>query len=562
MTGNPMFDAFISRRGYDHDFLKKLSVCCDELMLNEEGMADELHHIHDSMRRIVILPDFDMDGICAGTVLFAGLCELGFNVSLFRPDSKDGYGFTPAVIDRLMAQFPDAAALLTCDTGVTCFEGVKRAKEYGLKVLITDHHRSEDVLPAADIIVDPMQNDDTYPDGGICGAAVAWKVLMTYTKKYIPIQQHEQIKRLKVFAGIGTISDSMPMVHENRDYVKMVITFCQLLRQECFQNSLRGSLQYQRAFHGLSLVINMLEKQNKIRRDGDINEELFGFYVAPMFNSVKRMDGDIEEAFNVFFGNCPNASLEILCDLNEKRKETVSGYMEKLQKSEQPLAPYIWITDAPAGIKGLLATKMMEITGGMPTLVLGFNDDGSLSGSGRSPQQIAALDLLKSSGFEANGHQNAFGFHLENAEYLADLYTLLNDAVSDALQAGLFDVEYVPDVTLSTFDSNADVRVDIFMIRDYMDKIARLAPFGPGFEKPTQRMTFRRSDVSFQALGKEGQHVKMHFVNGLDVICWNQPELLKAENENSVIQVDGDFSINEFRGRSTVQFCGAAQVLQ
>ena len=169
-----LIEKTFENRGYSDEFLLSIEAGSQNPMKDADRLCAKLNEIRKQNLRITMLSDFDMDGICAGVIGYAGLAGLGFNVSLFIPDPTDGYGFTPRTIGKLMAAYPDTQAILTGDVGVTCFDGVSAARSFGVRMLVTDHHNPEYeehdegvavLLPSAEAVVDPMRLDDGYEHG-------------------------------------------------------------------------------------------------------------------------------------------------------------------------------------------------------------------------------------------------------------------------------------------------------------------------------------------------------------------------------------------------------------
>ena len=561
-TKNRLVAAFLERRGYTSAMLAELNDDSHAHLLDIHTLASELKMIHDTGKLLVILPDFDMDGICSGTEGFAGFTELGFRVALFRPDPAEGYGFDAKVIDRLLAEFPDAYAIITCDTGITCYDGVVEARSHGVRVFVTDHHVQErnGASIGADVVVDPNRVDETYANKGICGAHVLWQVLQYYADVFAAPFEQSQIRRLRVFAGIGTISDSMPLVRENRQLVRDACSICRLLVEPFFVDNMVGSKAYLRAFHGLHVVLNLFFEAGKLSGPDDIDEEFFGYYLAPMFNAAKRMNGDMNSVFGVFFGNDPESCAEDLYQLNELRKAKVDQYFREMCESDQPYAPYVFVSEASSGILGLLATKMMNQTG-VPTMVVAKRGNG-YHGSGRTPAWYPAITLLSPEGFYIAGHENAFGIGVTDGRELKSLCAFLKKSSEDIMATLPASVEMAePDILLSTFDEKADSGINIPLFAEYIHDIKELAPFGPGFEKPSVLFTFHPSDGEWATMGSMKQHLKISFPYGFEVLCWNQAGRAEELRRADVIGVTGSLGVSEFRGRRTVNFTGDAGVI-
>ena len=263
MLDNMLVERRFANRGYPADYLTKISNPEHKVLANTDVFVNRLHELHESQDLVVVLSDFDMDGISAGTEGFAGLSELGFNVALFLPNPKEGYGFSPETIMKLWQQYPKVKAIITCDVGITCFEGVETAKNLGIDVLLTDHHSMDDSgkLPdGAYCIVNPKCEDAEtgYVHSDICGAYVLYQLLESYAIKYCSRQVVEQIRRLRVFAGLGTVSDGMPLLYENRQLVMDAISIAKLVYafgSDFVVNHMFGSDIYPRAFRGLHLVL-------------------------------------------------------------------------------------------------------------------------------------------------------------------------------------------------------------------------------------------------------------------------------------------------------------------
>lgn len=552
---NRLIKAWFDNRGYDYDYMFKINDASHDNLKDIDTMCAELHQIHDTGAHIVILPDFDMDGIMSGVVGYAGMAELGFNVSLFRPDPSEGYGFFPDTIHRLVDEFSDVKAIITCDTGITCYDGVATAQQLGIKVLVTDHHVQEkDKNLGADIIVDPNRADETYKNGGICGAHVFWQVLSYYSHKYGTVNNVEQIDRLRVFAGIGTISDLMPLVYENRDLVRDSISICRLVwdnGNKFFIRNLTGSSVYVRAFYGLFTALQVFADNGKLKDVDSIDEEFFGYYLAPTFNSVKRMGGDMNTAFGVFFGNDPDVDANELYKLNEERKQIVAKYYADMMNSNQPYAPYVYISDAPGGILGLLATKVITAKG-LPVMVLREDDDGHYTGSGRSPEWYRAIDIIAGNGFYIAGHQGAFGAGVSSYSELKRLHDFMK-STSEKIYASLDKVEDKPDIIISTY-GDGTCGLDIPMILQFVNELKEYAPFGRGFEPPEIAFDFSPDNAEWITMGGLKQHVKGKFMFGFNLIIWNGVDKLMAIKSANKIRCYGRLSVNEFAGSKSVDF--------
>jgi Single-stranded DNA-specific exonuclease len=538
------WDDYVKYEQYDHKPLKDSDILCAEL-----------HKIHDEGKHLVIIPDFDMDGISAGTLGFAGFSELGFHVSLYVPKPNEGYGFTRKDIDAVLDLDRDVDVIITCDVGIGCLDAIQYATDLGIEVLVTDHHIQQEVS-AAKIVVDPLRLDEKYEHTGICGAYVLYQILEQYASLYDKMALR-RIERLCVFAGIGTVSDSMPVLYENRKLLRDAIAVLRLCRNRELLQYMEGCAAYRSVFMGLAECLQIHFNTGKLVNDNDIDEMFFGFYLAPMFNSIKRMDGDLNRAFAVFFGDNQYADVEYLYDLNQERKAVVAKYLDATLAAQQDFAPFIYVTDAPGGICGLLAQQIM-LTTGMPALVVHQNDDLSYSGSGRSPAWYPFIDRMKGKIWAA-GHNPAFGTAFKNDAEMVLAFALLSEdvkSVYDTLPPEIFEVKY--DFVIST-DKTGDIGIDVIEFMAYLEEINQFKPFGVGFEAP--KILFRY-DASYiteaKVMGKLKNHLKLTFFNHFDLILWNQADKEADLTSPGMHEVTGNLNKNSWNGVVSVNFIGDA----
>lgn len=146
-TGLKLFNLVRQRMGWTDEYLKEVNDPTHPLLQDIDTMCAALEYLRVNDMPLVVVPDFDTDGICAGTILYAGLSELGLDVRLHVPDYHLGHEIQPQVIDRVMRAFPDAKAVITCDAGTNSTGALTRANEYELLTLVTDHHAEEAINP-------------------------------------------------------------------------------------------------------------------------------------------------------------------------------------------------------------------------------------------------------------------------------------------------------------------------------------------------------------------------------------------------------------------------------
>lgn len=540
-------------RGYTDEFLSRLDKMPSDELMHTSDFVDHLRDCKSKNAHIVVLPDFDMDGIMAGSIGFAALTLLGFHTSLYAPDPKKGYGFDATDIDLIMEQFPDASTIITCDVGISCYEGVRYAREKGLDVIVTDHHKQTGELIEANLVVDPLLREETYSQPLLCGAAVFWKLLYAYTVKCAP-EFCELISYLRVFAGIGNVSDMMPPMGETRQLIKDAVSITSLMIGSDFPFDFLSDFPvdhpYRRLLENYQSILLFMIEQGKLYSDR-FDETFFGYYLAPMFNSVKRLDEDSSICFSCLFGDAQlsRAALLKLWDLNKERKEII----ETLASTIDSDGYYCIVNDVSKGMRGLLANRIMRETG-LPFLVLS-KENGEFSGSGRSPAWLPFLNFANDiDGVRAMGHDGAFGIVIDNEEALESLLSAIGETVENAVQEGSSTMLRNYDVSLSydpvkmifrVYDREVSFEEVAFYIHVYNS----FKPYGRLFESPVLLLNVPRTNM-IRTMGDEKQHTKYSYP-GLDIVCWNRSPV-----DEDFVSFLGNFEWNEFMGQKALTFYG------
>ena len=559
---NRLLALLFKKRGYSSDYYESICQCNHPEPAHIDEMCAMLKQYHDEDTQIALLTDFDMDGLMSGVVGYAGMKELGFNVVLAYPDVTTGYGIDAVEIDRIKAQYPKASVLITGDVGITAYDGVARARELGMDVLVTDHHIPKEKNVDANVIVDPQLADDP-AFNGICGAHVLYLVLRHYAFHYTdnPVFYCDQIDRLRVFAGFGTISDSMPMLYENRQLVKDALHTCRTIYNDGSMgvvDTIPGCEVYRRAFVGLYTMLSTFVRHKKF----DINtiqEDFIGFYAAPTFNSIKRLSGTVETAYKVFFGSRDeaNACMEALMDMNEERKARVESTYVEMCRQPSKYAPFLHIVETTPGLCGLLAQKVRDRSG-YPSVVVVKTDKG-YRGSGRSPEWYPFLTNANGhSGWEAAGHEGAFGISFQDESALEAFAAFIRADVEKMMPDPEM-LEKQPDFVISTLgDGDTDIDISLFM--DFLDELSPFHPFGPGFEAPNIILRFDPQKSCKWSLFGNGKHIRAELRRRLNFVCFDQGHYFESAIDSTQfgdeIEVAGQLALNTFNGKTKIQFMG------
>ena len=488
-------------------------------------------------KKVRVIGDYDIDGVCATYILLTGLRKIGANVDTVIPDRiKDGYGINEQLIDQ--AKDDGVELIVTCDNGISALSQIAYAKELGMKVIVTDHHEvpfeeTEDEriekLPPADVIINPKQARCSYPWKGLCGGAVAWKLVAALYEKY-GISAQEAYKLLE-FAAIATVGDIMELQDENRILVKEGL---------------------KRIHHTKNIGLKSLIEVNGLERDS-INAYHIGFVLGPCINAGGRLD-TAKRALELFSSEDKESADRLAGDLkalNDSRKEltkegvdeAIRQVLETGRRSERVLVVYL--PDCHESIAGIIAGKVKEHFY-RPTIVLTDAENG-IKGSGRSIPGYNMFEELCKVGelfTKFGGHPMAAGMSLPK-ENLDKLRRELNQ-----------------NCTLTKEDMVEKVSIDIampiqYISEEFINELKVLEPFGNGNGKPL----FAERDflvLQSQVLGKNKNTVKIYGTNGagchMEGLYFGNPEeFLKLLEQKSTISITYYPTINEFRGKKTLQ---------
>lgn len=598
---NELLKIFLERRNLDFDIIElmKRPLDANVKLQDIEVLSEELHKIKTSGELITIMPDHDADGIMSGIIGFAAMCEMGFNVALYTPKPNEttkfvdgkptisksyGYGIDTRVVMDMLNTHPETKHVITCDTGISEFEGISFMQSKGINVLVTDHHTEKEAnrgRNTATVIVNPNKLDETYPLQ-ICGAYVMQMCMYDYAVKHEDIKTQDNIHRLRAFAGIGTVTDVMPIKHDNILAVKDAVALCKILNTDPIKADYMESIEndgiinsagdtyinninctsniYRSAFRGLKTLIDHIVygdmvSKGKVAKDKDtgeyplfleyfgdlerydVDESYFGFVMGPLINSFKRMAIDSVNLFSIFFAD--NLTSHDMAsksyNLNKTRKELTKEYNGKVQNANNKYAPYLYLAkDVGKGFLGLIAGNIMGESH-MPTFVVMDNGNTRLYGSCRTPSWFNAIELLINidPDFDGNltaddvmvsGHANAAGFNI-NASKLQEFYDYVDFIVHKMVLEG---VELIDD----KFDIEINADEEIYeqeVLEEFINDVNLLGPFGKDFEAPVFKVTFNLGSVTYKPMGSTKQHAKYLLSENFSVISWNNADFVSEK---------------------------------
>lgn len=495
-------------------------------------------------KRIRIIGDYDIDGVCASYLLLTGLRraerELGkgtgpagsTRIDYEIPDRvRDGYGINGAIIRQAAADGVDT--LVTCDNGIAAAKEIALAKGLGMTVVVTDHHEvpveeERQVLPPADVVVDPKQEGETYPFREICGAVVAYKLVeKLYEASGVP---REEWRELLEFAAIATVGDVMRLQDENRILVKYGLK----------QMARTRNLGLRKLVEKTGLDIT------------DLSAYHIGFVIGPCLNAGGRLQ-TAKAALRLFLSEDEAEAEQLaeeLKELNDVRKDmTKKGEDEAIAQVEERYMGdkvlVVFLPDCHESLAGIIAGRVREHFH-KPSIVLTRSGD-MVKGSGRSIEPYHMFreltkvrDLLPKFG----GHPMAAGLSIKE-EDVPEFRKRLNE------NAELTEDDFIPRVWI-------DVPMPLeYVTEGLVEELKRLEPFGQGNEKPlfAQKGLMIRS---LRVLGKNRNVVKLGLVTdtglSMDGLLFGDGDALQRELAGrDRIDIVYYPDINEYNGNRTLQ---------
>lgn len=487
--------------------------------------------------KIRIIGDYDIDGICSIYILFQGLKLLGARVDYEVPHRiTDGYGIN----ENLIKEAADAGreVIITCDNGIAALTQIAYAKELGLKVIVTDHHDvqyeetqsgKQYMLPPADAVVNPKQQDCSYPFKSICGAMVAFKLIQAMCE--VEGIQPDAIDSLIQFAAIATVGDIMDLMDENRILVK------EGLKRLAVTDNL-----------GLDALMNI----TGVKREA-LSTYHLGFVIGPCLNASGRLDSAKRALTMLLSKDHKEAYVhaEELKSLNDERKKLTEEAVQaaflqidgSVQKEDVVLVVYL--PDCHESIAGIVAGKVRERYY-RPCVVLTKAEEGA-KGSGRSIEGYHMFEKLKQCEHlltKYGGHPMAAGLSLP-IEHIPLLRQALNEK-ADLSEEVLREKVWI----------DVPVPVD-YLSEALVDELKLLEPFGKGNPKPVfadRHLLIR----DYQIIGKNKNVTRMTLVNEsgtvIDGIAFFTSEELGAVYQNgTLISCTYQPEINAFGGRKKLQ---------
>ena len=494
------------------------------LLLDMDKAVNRIIRAITNKEKTIIYGDYDVDGITSITVLKKFLSERGLEVDYYIPNRlEEGYGLNKEAIKEIAKQ--KYTLMITVDCGISGIEEVKIASNSSIDTIITDHHEPLDNLPQAYCIINPKRKDNTYPFRGLAGVGVVFKLIQAISMK-LGLDEKSYLKYLDIVC-IGTISDIVPLVDENRVIAKLGLMLVKVTKNI-----------------GLKELISQIGYAN-------IDSNMISFGIAPRINACGRM-GKQEEALKLFITDDKKKAHEITQKLNqynvqrqEKEKIIFEQAIKKLENCNVEelnsivLAGENWHN----GVIGIVASRITEKYF-KPTILIGIEGEEG-KGSGRS---IPGIDLhqalVESSKYlqKYGGHEMAVGLLIEK-DKIDEFRTYFEEILKEKNVK-----QIVPVINIDCEITKKDLN------KSTIEQIKLLEPYGEK-NKPPLLVYKNLKITSIRALS-EGKHLKLELKDEneiIDAIGFNLGELSEEYLIGDKVDIVGTLELNLYNGQEKIQ---------
>jgi single-stranded-DNA-specific exonuclease len=500
------------------------------LLAGMDAAVERLERAVEQGETILVHGDYDVDGICSTALFVRALRMMGGKAEPFVPHRlTDGYDLSDAGI-RAAAEV-GAAVILTGDCGIVAHDAVERARAAGVDVIVTDHHTPGPTLPLAAAVVNPNRHDCGYPDKGLAGVGVAYKVCCALAEAIgFPV---ERLAGFLDLVAVATIADLAPLTAENRALVRWGLKVLPQTRNPGLRALLRSA---------------------RLEDRSEISAGQVGYILAPRINAVGRM-GEAQRGVRLLLTDDPREAEEIAAMLEEENRwrrevdgRTLREAMRLLEESYDPDRDWGVVLAAEgwhAGVIGIVASRVAEQIY-RPTVLVALGE-GEGKGSARSIPGFHLYDAMR----DCSDHLVRFGGHRAAAgcSILPERLDGFREAFNARARSALTPELLVP-----------EIRIDLELTLDEADgDLCRLlkhaAPFGTA--NPTPVFAARRVEIAGVPRVVGGNHLKLTLASGsarLDAIGFSMGDRIRDFNP-ALGPVDVAFKLEEnvWNGRTSVQ---------
>ncbi|MGB1868607.1 MAG: single-stranded-DNA-specific exonuclease RecJ [Porticoccaceae bacterium] len=547
---DPLLQRIYQSRGISDQASLERKLSClpqPQSMRGLDAAVQRLVAALQQQQSLLILGDFDADGATSSALMVLALRAMGFqSVDFLVPNRFDyGYGLTPEIVDLAAQKSPDV--IITVDNGISSVEGVARANQLGIEVIITDHHLPGAQLPAATAIVNPNQQGCDFPSKNLAGVGVAFYLLIALRTELRQQQWFAQqqiaepnLSQWLDLVALGTVADVVPLDQVNRALVHQG-----LLRIRAGQSR-----------PGIQALLRIAGKNPARLVATDL-----GFALGPRLNAAGRLD-DISLGIQCLLCEDPQQALQTaqaLDELNQDRKSIETGMqqqalaiVEQLGLDDQSMPPALCLfqPDWHQGVVGLLASRIKEKYH-RPVVAFAPGDNGDLKGSCRSIPGLHIRDALDAVATQNPGLITKFGGHAMAAglslteEKLGEFEQAFELQVAELLSEDDLQAKLITDGSLDAQQFNMHTAE---LLRDG-------GPWGQLFPEPCFQGEFRL--VQQRIVGE--RHLKLVLAPenqpelAIDAIWFNHDTARWPNPEAQTVRCVYRLDINEFRGVENLQ---------
>jgi single-stranded-DNA-specific exonuclease len=499
---SPILASLLIQRGIKTEsaakrfFRPMLNELIDPFLMNDMDVAvDRLNDAMGRKERIMVYGDYDVDGCTAVALVYKFLQQFYSNIDYYIPNREgEGYGVSRQGIDY--AAETGVKLIIVLDCGIKAIDEIAYAKQRGIDFIICDHHVPDDELPPAVAILNPKRTDSTYPFKQLCGCGVGFKLMQAFAKNNgIPFSR---LIPLLDFCAVSIAADLVPVVGENR-----ILAFHGL------------KLLNQSPSIGLKSIIEICGLTNRELTMSDIV-----FKIGPRINASGRMMNGREAVELLVERDLQKALTQAMRinELNEQRKdvdkqmtEEANEIVARLESQQHMQSIVLYDEGWKKGVVGIVASRLTELYF-RPTVVLTIID-GIASGSARSVAGFDIYDAVKSCRDlleNFGGHTYAVGLTLRQ-ENIPEFRRRFQEYVSQHI---------LPEQTQQTME--VDMALDFHDIsKRLLGELKRLAPHGPGNEKPLFLTRNVYDYGTSKVVGRHQEHIKLELVDSKSAVVMN-----------------------------------------
>ncbi len=494
------------------------------LMPDMEIAVNRIMEAMEQKEKIMIYGDYDVDGITSISVLQKFLKERGMEVDSHIPNRlEEGYGLNKEAVKAIYDK--GYRLMITVDCGISATEEIEYANSLGITTIVTDHHEPLDELPKALAVIDAKRKDNKYPFNQLAGVGVVFKLIQAIGMK-LGLEEKEYLKYLDLVC-VGTISDIVPLVDENRVIAKLGLKLVNVTKNL-----------------GLKCLLEVAGYKK-------IDASTISFGIAPRVNACGRM-GHETEALDIFLSEDLQEVQALSMKLNEYnkiRQETEKSIVENAltmieqNKENEKSAIVLGSKGWHHGVIGIVSSKITDLYF-KPSILVSF-EDGIAKGSGRSVPGFDLHEALcKCSKYleKYGGHEMAVGLTLKE-ENFENFKNAFEEVAKQGNVEGILPVIYV-DGMVNSED----------MKPEFIKQLEQLEPFGEGNKVPL--FAYKGLKINSIRALTDGKHLKLTLKDDnliIDAIGFNMGHLVDDYRIEDKVDVVGVLEINSFNGMEQVQ---------